>query len=201
DVREGALDDGAEDGRDLVGRPVQPSFVGELEADAVVLDPADGAFDRPVITEMKVHSVPQHGLKRAGDHRPAAGKIDQLDRAIGTVVSDARRLAGKPVAVFIAVVSGSAHLARNPDGFQAVRPGTPLVLGFEQRLLNGFDAAVNLRPDVHALTPTRECARDASTVVTESCTSLQLGSRMMPMGGKGRWEGSPHRRPERMSLP
>ena len=72
----------------------------ELKTHSIAPDPAHCAFNGAMISEIKVYAVPQlQPLRRAGDHCPAAGQIDQLSLMVEALVGEADRFANKAVTV------------------------------------------------------------------------------------------------------
>ena len=130
DVREAAVDDVAKHAGDLVGFAIEPGLMGELESDAAVADPADGAFDRAVVAQVELDPVPDLRFEIPGNHCSAARKIEQLDVGLAPVKGDTSALAGQSMAVAAAAVAQPARLAGYNDAAQLVGLGAlgPLAL-------------------------------------------------------------------------
>src|SRR5689334_18860889 len=152
DVGEALGDDCAEYLGLLVRRAVQPGLVSEFEADALALDPAHGAFDRPVLAEVKMDAVPQQRFEVARDHRPAARQIDQLDLAVFALVGHPDLLVGQAVAVAVAGVGAAGFLPRHGNAVECVGLGPLGLLGLHHGILLGLPAE-NPCPNIHFVTP------------------------------------------------
>ena len=153
-----------------------------------------------ILAKVELDAVPQLGLEVAGDHRAAAREVDQLDLCDRAVVRRRGPLVRQAVAVVAAAVARGAFLARDGDAVQlsALAP-----LGFLARRI-GSSATLS-PPKIFArmfIRPLR------GPRMRELMRAAGLRNGALPMsqhddadGGKGRWEGSLHRRPERPSLP
>ena len=196
-IREAAPDYFAKHRRLLVRGAIDPGFVSELQADAIVADPADGAFHGAVLAEVQCDRVPHLRGEAAADHRSAAGDVDQIDLVGTAVMVDADCFAEQPMPVVAATVRLARFLARHDDAVECVAFRALRHLRFQDRFFDGAFAAENLLPDVHSDTPLPGkpglCPRRGYEMVHLA--------EVMPVKGMGRWEGPLHRRPERTMLP
>jgi hypothetical protein len=103
----------------------------------------------------------------------------------------------EPMAIAAACIATPAFGPCNADAVQRVGKSALGVLARHKRIVG--TRPENPRPDTHTRSSVLGARDYDSGRVTIWCISLKT-QELMPMGGKGRWEGSPHRRPERRSL-
>ena len=127
-----ALEHFEQNGSALAIRAVEVGLMRELEADTVVLHPADGAFDGSAFAEMKIESLGDVRAQCRRDHRSAARQVHDLDLVILVAVADAAMLAVAGQPVLIARVLASGLLARNTDSAEALGLRLPRSLGGDE---------------------------------------------------------------------
>ena len=101
----GARDDLAKQYRLLFGRAVDLRLMREFETGASVALPANRALDRSVFAEMQTDEGGGIRANRPGDHRAAAGDIDELDLQRRATAAYERLLTDEPVTIAFAAVA------------------------------------------------------------------------------------------------
>ena len=72
DIREAAANDLEQQRVARLGITIDPRFMGELQPDAIVPDPAHRAFDLATLCQDQVDPLPQPRREVGADHRAAA---------------------------------------------------------------------------------------------------------------------------------
>src|SRR3954463_15444754 len=91
---------------------------------------------------------------------------------IDAVVGDLRPFVSEAVAIFRTRIARTTGFAAHGDAIERFDLSAFWLFRLEEGLFGSLRAAVDLRPDVHARTPSRGCAFFNVRMVTESCTAF-----------------------------